>query len=29
MQGIEKLPKRFEVMAPDVLAVKRFIVENA
>ena len=29
MQGIEQLPKRFEVMAPDVLAVKRFIVENA
>ena len=29
MQGIEQLPKRFEVMAPDVQAVKRFIVENA
>jgi len=29
MQGIEHLPKRFEVMAPDVQAVKRFIVENA
>ena len=29
MQGIEKLPKRFAVMAPDVQAVKRFIVENA
>jgi len=29
MHGIEKLPKRFAVMAPDVQAVKRFIVENA
>jgi threonine synthase len=29
MRGIEQLPKRFEVMAPDVQAVKRFIAENA
>ena len=29
LQGIEQLPKRFEVMAADVQAVKRFIAENA
>ena len=29
MQGIEALPKRFTVMAPDALAVKRFIEEHA
>ena len=29
MQGIEQLPKRFEVMAPDVAAVKRFIAAHA
>ena len=29
MRGIEQLPKRFKVMAPDVQAVKRFITENA
>ena len=29
MRGIEQLPKRFEVMAPDVVAVKRFIAAHA
>jgi len=29
MRGIEQLPKRFEVMAPDVAAVKRFIATHA
>ena len=29
MRGIEQLPKRFEVMAPDVAAVKRFIAAHA
>jgi threonine synthase len=29
MQGIEQLPKRFEVMAPDAAAVKRFIAAHA
>ncbi len=29
MRGIEKLPKRFEVMAADVAAVKRFIAAHA
>ena len=29
MQGIEDLPKRVTVMAPDALAVKRFIEEHA
>ena len=29
MLGIEALPKRFTVMAPDALAVKRFIEEHA
>ena len=29
MRGIEALPKRFTVMAPDVLAVKRFIEKHA
>ena len=28
MRGIEQLPKRFEVMAPDVAAVKRFIAAH-
>ncbi|PTD96412.1 threonine synthase [Pseudothauera lacus] len=28
LEGIEKLPQRVEVMAPDVDAVKRFIVER-
>jgi len=28
MQGIEDLPKRFTVMAPDALAVKRFIEQR-
>ena len=28
LEGIEKLPQRVEVMAPDVEAVKRFIVER-
>ena len=28
MRGIERLPKRFKVMAPDVQAVKRFIAES-
>ena len=29
LRGIEQLPKRFEVMKPDVTAVKRYIAENA
>jgi threonine synthase len=29
MRGIEQLPKRFEVMAPDATAVKRFIAAHA
>jgi threonine synthase len=29
LRGIEQLPKRFEVMAPDVAAVKRFIAARA
>ena len=29
LEGIEKLPQRVEVMAPDVEAIKRFIVEHA
>ena len=29
MRGIEQLPKRFAVMAPDVQVVKNFIAENA
>jgi len=29
MRGIEQLSKRFEVMAPDVAAVKRFIAAHA
>ena len=29
MRGIEQLPKRFEVMAPDVAAIKRFIAAHA
>ena len=29
MRGIEALPKRFEVMAADAQAVKRFIAQNA
>lgn len=28
LEGIEKLPQRVEVMAPDVEAIKRFIVEH-
>jgi threonine synthase len=28
LEGIEKLPQRVEVMAPDVDAVKRFITER-
>ena len=28
LRGIEKLPKRFTVMPPDVLAVKRFIEQH-
>jgi threonine synthase len=28
LEGIEKLPQRVEVMAPDVEAVKRFIAER-
>jgi threonine synthase len=29
MRGIEQLPKRFVVMAPDAQSVKRFIADNA
>jgi len=29
MRGIEQLPKRFEVMPPEVAAVKAFIAEHA
>jgi threonine synthase len=29
MRGIEQLPKRFEVMPPDVAAVKAFIADHA
>ena len=28
LEGIEKLPQRVEVMAPDVEAVKRFVAER-